>query len=61
MVFFAKFEDHKSLRTISQPEHRATAEGSGLDLWIEDMEKNKLVPSGISKLAGVREFGRYNR
>jgi hypothetical protein len=29
-------------------------EGSRLNLWIEDIKENKLCPSGISKLEGVR-------
>jgi hypothetical protein len=31
-------------------------EKSCLDVWIEEIEENKLCPSGISKLEGVREL-----
>jgi hypothetical protein len=42
------------IKTISR--QRVTGEGSDLNVWIEDIEKNKLYPSGISKLAAVREL-----
>jgi hypothetical protein len=40
------YKDHKSATSIG--------EGSGLNMWIEEIEENKLCQSGISKLATIK-------
>jgi hypothetical protein len=44
------------IKTISR--QRVIGEGSGLNVWIEEIEENKLCPSGISKLAAFASYDR---